>query len=353
MRALIAFLPHDLRRQRPARRPSAFAFSPSRSSPASPPACLSGLAPALHAGRDSLVSSLRERGGTGFGGVRLRKMHRHSAGGLLPHPRHRRRALPAHAHRSAGQRARLRYLRPPLLRHRPVQNGYSRADASRLVRRLDEQVRALPATRFLRRCPICLPHRRRLEQRRDHPDRSPHRDRSQRQLQRRQPRFLLHPRRSPPRRPRFRRSATPARPARSVARSAIVNEAFVKRYLAGRDPLGVRIGGAPVPTSSPIDVIVGVVADFNYRGLRDDSEQVFFPLFEGDDSRRDLLHQGSRRSRAGHSVHPPASSARPTRGCRSSGSARWTTRSTARSTPSACWRPLSGSVRRPRARCCR
>ena len=34
---------------------------------------LSGLAPALQAGRDTLITSLRERGGTGFGGVRLRK----------------------------------------------------------------------------------------------------------------------------------------------------------------------------------------------------------------------------------------------------------------------------------------
>jgi hypothetical protein len=34
---------------------------------------LSGLAPALRAGGDSLVASLRERGGMGFCGVRLRK----------------------------------------------------------------------------------------------------------------------------------------------------------------------------------------------------------------------------------------------------------------------------------------
>ena len=37
-------------------------------------------------------------------------------------------------------------------------------------------------------------------------------------------------------------------------------------------------------TSSPIADIVGVVADMSYRGLRDDSEQVFFPLFEHDDT---------------------------------------------------------------------
>src|SRR6267378_1098349 len=35
---------------------------------------LAGSAPALQAGRESLVSSLRERAGTGFGGLRLRRV---------------------------------------------------------------------------------------------------------------------------------------------------------------------------------------------------------------------------------------------------------------------------------------
>jgi hypothetical protein len=64
-----------------------------------------------------------------------------------------------------------------------------------------------------------------------------------------------------------------------------VNQAFVGRYLAGRNTPGALIargGGADVvmPTSR----IVGVVADMSYRGLRDNSEQVFFPLFEHDDT---------------------------------------------------------------------
>jgi predicted permease len=68
-------------------------------------------------------------------------------------------------------------------------------------------------------------------------------------------------------------------------RTAIVNQAFVKRYLAGRDPLGVRIargGGASGVT--PSSTIVGVVGDISYRGVRDNSEQVFFPLFDSDDT---------------------------------------------------------------------
>ena len=77
-----------------------------------------------------------------------------------------------------------------------------------------------------------------------------------------------------------------SRPAGEIGpRCAIVNQAFVKRYLAGRDPLGVRIarggGASDVTPNSPI---VGVVADMSYRGLRDNSEQVFFPLFEHDDT---------------------------------------------------------------------
>ena len=36
------------------------------------------------------------------------------------YPPHRRRRVPAYAHRPAGQRARLQYRQPPLLRHRSV-----------------------------------------------------------------------------------------------------------------------------------------------------------------------------------------------------------------------------------------
>ena len=43
-----------------------------------------------------------------------------------------------------------------------------------------------------------------------------------------------------------------------------------------------RGGGASNVT--PNSRIVGVVADISYRGVRDSSEQVFFPLFENDDT---------------------------------------------------------------------
>ena len=67
-------------------------------------------------------------------------------------------------------------------------------------------------------------------------------------------------------------------------RSAVVNESFVKRYLAGRNPLGARIAQGSGPDVKPDIEVVGVVADFSYRGLREESEQAYFPIFEGDRS---------------------------------------------------------------------
>src|SRR5216684_1736147 len=146
MRALIAFLPRDLAAN--ALRPNlsldllGFALLTSFAA-----GLLSGLAPALHAGRDNIVSSLRERGGTGFGGVRLRKtiVTLQVAFSLIL---------------LIGAALFLRTLTGLLAKGpgfdtssllsfaiAPLQNGYSRADASRLVRRLHQQVRALPAAR--------------------------------------------------------------------------------------------------------------------------------------------------------------------------------------------------------------
>ena len=57
---------------------------------------------------------------------------------------------------------------------------------------------------------------------------------------------------------------------------------------AGRSPLGARICEGSGPDAKPDIEIVGVVPDFSYRGLREESEQAYFPIFEGDDSGGDF-----------------------------------------------------------------
>jgi len=63
--------------------------------------------------------------------------------------------------------------------------------------------------------------------------------------------------------------------------SAIVNEQFVGHYLAGRNPIGARIGIGNGPNTPTNIEIVGVVSNFSYRGLREIDDQTFFPFFEG------------------------------------------------------------------------
>jgi len=282
IRALIAFLPHELAatslRATLSLRLLAFAFFASLAA-----GLLSGLAPVVHAGRDSLVSSLRERAGTGFGGVSLRKCTvtlqvtfslilvigaalfvRTLAGLLTKGPGFETSGILSFA-------------------IAPVKSGYSRADAVRLVRRLHEEVRALPTTRnsaaarvaFLtgeswNNLIIVQTDRRIVTG-------------DLVNLNAVTPGFfstlgirILDGRVF---------DARDSRPAGEAGHgSVIVNEAFVKRYLAGRDPIGMHIGVGSGPEVKPDIAIVGVCAGFNYRNLRDNSEQAFFPMFEGEDA---------------------------------------------------------------------
>ena len=283
MRALIAFLPRDLAAN--ALRPSlsldllGFAFLTSAAA-----GLLSGLAPALHAGRDNIVNSLRERGGTGFGGVRLRKtiVTLQVAFSLIL---------------LIGAALFLRTLTGLLAKGpgfdtagllsfaiAPLQNGYSRPDASRLVRHIDEQVRALPASRSSAAARFAFLSGGHWSNKVTiQTDRRTVTDGSI-NFNAVSPGFfstlgvrLLAGRDF---------DQSDSRPAGEIGpRCAIVNQAFVKRYLAGRDPLGVLIArGGGASNVKPNSRIVGVVADMSYRGLRDHSEQVFFPLFESDDT---------------------------------------------------------------------
>jgi predicted permease len=243
---------------------------------------LSGLAPALHIGAGSLISSLRERAGTGFGGVRLRKcivtlqvafslvlvigaalFVRTLAGLLAKGPGFETSGILSFA-------------------IAPVQSGYSLTDAARLVRRLHEEIRAQPLMRdsavarwaFLNggswnNQMTIQTDRRIITENINLNGVSPgfFSTLGIRMLAGRA--FDTHDTRPP---------------GETGHRVVIVNEAFVKRYLEGRDPLGILIGEGSGPDVKPAVVIVGVCASFNYRGLRDNSEQAFFPIFEGDDA---------------------------------------------------------------------
>jgi len=50
------------------------------------------------------------------------------------------------------------------------------------------------------------------------------------------------------------------------------------------------VGEGSGPDVQPNTVIVGVVADFNYRDLRDDSEQILFSILEGGDERETAFY---------------------------------------------------------------
>jgi predicted permease len=282
IRGLIAFLPQGLAanalRDTLSFRLLTFAMAASVAA-----GLLSGLAPALRAGGDGLVNSLRERGGTGFGGVRLRKtiVTLQVAFSLIL---------------LIGAALFLRTLTGLLAKGpgfdtssllsftiAPTQNGYSDADASRLVRRLDQQVRALPAARSSAAARFAFLNdgawSNEVTMQTDHRTVTD----GIINFNAVSPGFfstlgvrLLAGRDF---------DASDVLPVGEIGpRCAIVNEAFVKRYLAGRDPLGVLIARGGGSDIKPNSRIVGVVADMSYRGVRDHSEQVFFPLFEHDDT---------------------------------------------------------------------
>jgi predicted permease len=290
MRALLGFLPldvadHALRAEIDLR---LLAFASLASLVAG---LASGLAPALHAGGDSLTTALRERGGTESGGIRLRKgivtlqvalslilvvaaaLFLRSLSGLL-------------AKGPGFDTARV-----VTFGLAPHKNGHAPADSSRLVRRIDAEVRALPIVSsstvvrfpFLTggswNNPFTIQAGRRIvtDQGVDENAVSPgffstlgvH---------------LLAGRTFDE------RDVLPPGGEYGRWRSAIVNQAFVHRYLPGVDPIGVLVGEGSGPDVQPTTLIVGVVGDFNYRDLRNNSEQILFPILEGGDEGETALY---------------------------------------------------------------
>jgi predicted permease len=244
---------------------------------------LSGIAPALHSGRDSLISSLRERAGTALSGVRLRKcivtlqvsfsLILVTGAALFV------RTLTHLVAKGPG----FDTSRLVTFSLTPLKNGYSRADSARLIRRIDGDIRALPITQSSAVArfplltggswsnPLTIQAGRRIVT--DHDVRenavSPGF-------------FATLGVRIVSGRNFDNRDARPAGEA-GRRRSAVVNQAFARRYLPGVDPLGILVGEGSGPDVKTETAIIGVVADFSYRDIREDSEQIYFPRFEGDD----------------------------------------------------------------------
>ncbi len=61
-------------------------------------------------------------------------------------------------------------------------------------------------------------------------------------------------------------------------RVVIVNEAFAKRYFGGRNPLGARIAMGSRPDAKPDTEIIGVVQNISYRNIREQWEQAYYPI---------------------------------------------------------------------------
>jgi predicted permease len=243
---------------------------------------LSGVAPALQAGREDLISSLRERGG-GSGRVRLRKtiVTLQIAFSLI---------LSIGATLFARTLIELLSKGPGFATSRlvsfglhPLISGYSPAEASKLIRRIHTDLRAQgiaegsAVARFPLLTggswndPMTIQTNERITTDRDV------------NLNSVSPGFFqtLGVRMLAGRDFDVRDSRPPGE--RGI-RSAIVNDSFVQRYLRGRNPLGTLICEKAGPDAKPDIEVVGVVADFSYRGIREQSEQAFFPIFEGDDA---------------------------------------------------------------------
>jgi predicted permease len=238
---------------------------------------LSGLAPAWQSGRRSLVSSLRERGGTALGGVRLRKVIVAAQVALtltlLTGAALFVRTLDALMAKGPG------FVTSGLVSFGIdcQRSGYSEEAGNRVIRRIDEAIRhsAIVQSSAVARFalltggswnnPMTI-----LAGKRFSTDRNIN-------LNAVTPGFfqtmgirILAGRNFDER--------DISAPGESGRRSAIVNEAFVKRYLGGRNPLGVKICQGSGPDARPNIEIIGVVSDFSYRGLREQSEQAYFPF---------------------------------------------------------------------------
>ena len=244
---------------------------------------LTGLAPAVQAGRGSLISSLRERGGTALAGLRLRKtiVTAQIAFTLIL---------------VIGAALFIRTLTGLLAKGPgfdtsslisfgidPLRNGYTASQTSRLIQRIHDEVRASPGTQASAVArnqlltgaswhnPITIEADQRIST-----------DREVRMNAVTPGFFATLGTRIVAGRDFEERDSLPV--SEGGQRVAVVNEALVKRYFGGRNPLGARICPWTGPDAKPDIEIIGIVANINYRDVRDEWEQAYFPMVRGEDS---------------------------------------------------------------------
>jgi predicted permease len=282
MKALIAFLPRNVAANALESvvdtRLLLFAFLVSLAT-----GVLTGFVPALQAGRGSLIASLRERGGTALGSLRLRRaiVTAQIAFTLIL---------------VIGAALFIRTLTGLLAKGPgfdtaslisfgidPLRNGYTPSEASRLIQRIHDEVRASPGTQASAVArnqlltggswhnPITIQADQRIST-----------DREVRMNAVSPGFFPTLGTRIVAGRDFQERDSLPV--SEGGQRVAIVNEALVKRYFEGRNPLGARLCPGTGPDAKPDIEIIGVVANINYRDVRDEWEQAYFPMVRGEDS---------------------------------------------------------------------
>jgi predicted permease len=280
MRTLIAFIPRDTAASAlhavVDTRLLVFAFLVSVTA-----GVLTGLAPALQAGRGSLIGSLRDRANTAFGGLHLRKAIVTAqiaftlilvVGAALFV-----RTLTALMAKGPG------FDTSSLISFGidPNRAGYSQADASRLIRRILSEIRDSRVTRrsAIARFPLLT----------GGSWNNPMTIQSDRRIATNRlvnlnaispdffatlgAKIILG-------RDFDEHDTVPVTEGGRL--TAIVNQSFADRYFGGHSPLGARICQGSGPGAAPNIEVVGVVANISYRGMREESEQAYFPMVQGD-----------------------------------------------------------------------
>jgi len=285
VRALIAFLPHntaanDLKANLDTRL-LLFAFLVSLAT-----GLLAGSAPALQAGRKSLDSALRERGGTPSSGLALRRAIVTTqiaftlilviAAGLFV------RTLSALLVKGPG------FDTSSLISFgiKPALNGYSDAEENRLIRRISEELRSSSSTGGSAIARVQLLLGGAWNNSLTIQDRERYITDREVQINAVTPGFfatlgarIIAGRDFNEHDALNVEAVHQSLPVNeSGQRTMIVNEAFVKRYFGGRNPLGARVAMGARPDAKPDTEIIGVVENISYRSVREQWEQAYYPI---------------------------------------------------------------------------